>query len=107
MRKKRTWPESLIKDIDGYAGFRVIDKDSPGFPQALEAVVSAVADKCPRGDAMLRLYYGEGQSLREIGDRFAVTPERVRQILTRQRRFIRHPSVWVDLPGYVAWDGRE
>ena len=104
MAKRRTWPDSLIEDLEKDRDFfRFTNKDDPGFMAALGAAVVRAAEKDPRGGEMLLKYYRDELTLREIGLQYGVTPERVRTILVRQRRILRRPATWSQLPRHVYW----
>jgi RNA polymerase primary sigma factor len=60
--------------------------------EQLEQVLSTLT---PREETVLRLRFGIGdgypRTLEEVGNRFGVTRERVRQIETKALRKLRHP----------------
>jgi RNA polymerase primary sigma factor len=61
-----------------------------------EQTRQALAALTPREEQVLRLRFGVGETtdftLEEVGQRFAVTRERIRQIEAKALRKLRHPS---------------
>ena len=49
----------------------------------------------PREEECIRAYYAnEPKTLKEIGADYSVTPERIRQVIAKAERKLRHPSRW-------------
>ena len=80
-----------------------IEDESLPSPEAVldnttlrEQVSAALAELSPREEKVLRMRYGIGEptqySLEEIGARFFLTRERIRQIEAKALRKLRHPS---------------
>lgn len=46
----------------------------------------------PREERVIRMYFWENKTLKEIGDDFCVTPERIKCILLKAYRKCKHPS---------------
>ena len=56
----------------------------------------------PREEAIVRKYYYDGFTFKEIGEYFGLTVERTRQILLKALRKIRHPTHWRRLRDYAT-----
>ncbi len=93
------WPYNLLDAIvrpSWSPGRREDDEDnywkdlvSEDQMRGLEAAMETLA---PRETEALLLYFREGLNLEETGLRFGVTRERVRQIIARAIRRLRHPT---------------
>jgi RNA polymerase primary sigma factor len=68
-----------------------------------QAIVNHVLT--PREAKILRLHFGIGvpsnQTLKEIGDQFCITGNRVREIAAKSLRKLRHPTRCAKLEAYV------
>lgn len=62
----------------------------PDFEQSVEYVLENLLDQ--RESYMLVLRYLDGKSNREIGEFYGLTTQRVRQVIDRTLRKLRHPS---------------
>lgn len=91
------YPYNLLDDIVGGSGWNT-NKTEDGFfsdlvtpdqEAALRYVLSLLKE---RERDIVRLYYEEGKTLEEVGKVYGLTRERVRQILARAVRLLRHPS---------------
>ena len=82
--------------------------EGQGRVAALEEAVSAqtAAANAAREEQVLRLRFGIGErsdhTLEEVGTRFAVTRERIRQIEAKALRKLRHPSRARRLRGFTG-----
>ena len=93
--------EPLREDADAVLGDLVPDESTPTdraatdgmIPDALEELLSALDE---REREVLQLRYGldrgEPRTLEEVGARFELTRERIRQIEVRAMSKLRHPS---------------
>ncbi len=85
------YPENLLADI----GFNLLFESNEytelnedqlaGLSHALKTIL-------PREREMIRFRYEEHETLQAIGDRYGVSRERVRQIIAKGVRKMRHPS---------------
>jgi RNA polymerase primary sigma factor len=88
----------LTDDDDGPLLVELIPApDSPNVGEVeeeeLKEAVRAVLETLPQREAeMVWLYYGEGETLCQIGERYGISGERVRQILERAMGRLRHPA---------------
>jgi RNA polymerase primary sigma factor len=90
-------------DEDSELGMYVEDESSPGPAQAAyqnmlrERVEEVLASLTPREARILRLRFGLGQdrayTLEEVGQKFGLTRERIRQIEGKALRRLRHPHL--------------
>ena len=71
-----------------------------------DSIESALSTLTPREEKVIRMRYGIGEachySLEEIGSRFALTRERIRQIEIKALRKLRHASRRSDLEPFMA-----
>lgn len=82
------YPLNLINAI---CGDRLVERELPAdFTKGLEYAMEELQD--PRTVEMLRLRFQEKKSYREIGEQFSLTAQRVRQIVEKGLRRLRHPS---------------
>jgi len=98
------------EDEDSHLGDFIEDKNTP--PPNEAAIASNLHDHTrkvlatltPREEQVLRLRFGIGErtdhTLEEVGTRFAVTRERIRQIESKALRKLRHPSRSRQLRGF-------
>jgi len=95
--------ESLIReDPDGYLGDFIEDQNSPSIPEEVtlrllrEQIYDVLSTLTIRQRQVLQLRFGleDGRShtLEEVGQKFEVTRERIRQIEEKALRRLRHPS---------------
>ncbi len=74
-----------------------------------EQIEEALASLTPREEKVIRMRYGIGEathySLEEIGSRFALTRERIRQIEIKALRKLRHVNRRTDLEPFLAAAG--
>lgn len=85
------YPENLLADI----GFNLLFENNEytelnedqlaGLSHALKTIL-------PREREMIRLRYEEHETLQAIGDRYGISRERVRQVIAKGVRKMRHPS---------------
>jgi RNA polymerase primary sigma factor len=108
-------PLSLQRPVgeekDRELGNFIQDDEAPAPPEAAEQAIlrdtleELLSTLSPREARILRLRFGlqDGHyyTLEEIGDRFGVTRERIRQIEQRALRRLRHPRRSRRLSGYV------
>ena len=97
VRKKREealqllYPENLLTDI----GMNLIfgkDEYTPLNDDQMVGLAYALKSILERERDMIRLRYEEQKTLQEIGDQYGITRERVRQIVAKGVRKLRHPS---------------
>ena len=86
--------ENIIAIEDGYD----IDDDSFAY-EAIEAAISSLSEK--EGE-ILKLLYFENKTLKETGDVYGVSLERIRQIEAKAIRKLRHPSRSNRLRGFYG-----
>lgn len=70
------------------------------------AIRRQLATLTPREEKVIKMRFGLGcgsHTLREIGDEFGVTPERVRQVEARALRKLRHSSRSAALKPFTEW----
>lgn len=89
--EKLSYPENLVTDIglalvfdDGV--YRELTADQ------MEGLSRAMSTIIPREKEIMLLRYQEQKTLQEIGDQYGVTKERIRQIISKALRKLRHPS---------------
>jgi RNA polymerase primary sigma factor len=90
------------EEEDSHLGDFIEDKSQPAPADAVVALnlqdqtKRVLATLTPREEQVLRLRFGIGErsdhTLEEVGTRFAVTRERIRQIEAKALRKLRHPS---------------
>lgn len=93
------WPYNLLDAIvrpSWYPGHREDDedhywKDIISMDQ-MNGLTEAMSSLAPREKEALLVYFREGLNLEEAGKHFGVTRERVRQIIAKAVRKLRHPS---------------
>ena len=89
--EKIPYPENLLTDIGlehifGKAEYVPLDEDQmAGLSHALKSIREREQD-------MIRLRYEEKKTLQEIGDQYGLSRERIRQIVAKGIRKLRHPS---------------
>ena len=81
--------ENLLKSSPGL-------KDSPAYKSLAKQVQKVLSTLTPREEEVLRsrlgIKVGTGESHGEIGQRLAISPERIRQIEAKALRKLKHPS---------------
>src|ERR1700747_464083 len=74
----------------------VSPSDAPVYTRLEEQTRKVLATLTPREEQILRMRFGIGEksdyTLEEVGQRFAVTRERIRQIEAKALRKLRNPS---------------
>ena len=80
------WPYNLLDDIFHEAFDHILSEDE------IDGLKDAIGTISEREQEVLLLYYRDGKSLREIGNIYHLTVERIRQILQKGLRKLRHPS---------------
>jgi RNA polymerase sigma factor (sigma-70 family) len=104
--KKYVWAQGFALSLDApltdedegpLLGELIPAPDSPNVEKVeeeeLKEAVRAVLETLPQREAeMVWLYYGEGETLCQIGERYGISRERVRQILGRAMRRLQHPA---------------
>ena len=115
MRARDVWSlDATFKEEDDHNLLSVLADESQGTPdsevveQSVQQQVETVLDSLEDREAeILRLYFGLGDeeplTLEEIGVRFNLTRERVRQIKERALHRLRHPQRRVQLEPLVEW----
>ena len=88
--KKEDYPENLLSEL-----FR--DEDTAvvlpaDFEISLEYTLWKLSKQHERGVEILLKRYRDKKSYEQIGNEYGVTRERVRQIVARMIRYLRHPS---------------
>lgn len=77
------------------------------FKAERAAVISAqLATLTPREEIVIKMRFGLGcpaRTLREVGERFGVTPERIRQVEIRALRKLRYPPRSAALKPFTEW----
>ena len=89
--EKIPYPENLLTDLGlelvfGKPEYAPLNDDQvAGLAHALTTIL-------PREQEMIRLRYEEKKALQEIGNQYQLSRERVRQIIAKGVRKLRHPS---------------
>ncbi len=89
--EKIPYPENLLADIgldlffEGNEYTELNEDQLAGLCHALKTIR-------PREQEMIRLRYEEHETLQAIGDRYGISRERVRQVIAKGVRKMRHPS---------------
>lgn len=80
------WPYNLLDDVKGTEpwDFALNSDQEAGLAEAISSLGA-------RDERLLRLYYEDGMTLDEVASADGVTRERVRQIVARGVRRLRHP----------------
>ncbi len=99
------------EDEDSILGDFIEDRTTPSPAEAVmglhlqDQTRKVLATLTPREEQVLRLRFGIGErsdhTLEEVGTRFAVTRERIRQIEAKALRKLRHPSRARRLRGFT------
>lgn len=109
------YPYNLLDDViykSGYEKYKSEDGYwdgllTPGQEEALQYILDRFLSEKER--VVIKLYYEEGRSLEDIGKEFNVTRERIRQIILKVLRQLRHPSrfkpILYGLDGYKRYSG--
>ena len=85
------YPENLLADI----GFNLLFESNEYIElneDQLAGLSHALKTILPREREMIRFRYEEHETLQAIGDRYGVSRERVRQVIAKGVRKMRHPS---------------
>ena len=85
MPQKEPYPLNLVHEV--YEGF-----EWDQTPDQIAGLEHALAELTDREKNCTILYYQGGMTYREIGDIYHVTTERIRQIIKKAERKLRHPS---------------
>jgi RNA polymerase primary sigma factor len=76
-----------------------------------EQTASVLQSLTPREEQVIRMRFGIGDgsehTLEEVGQRFSVTRERIRQIEAKALRKLRHPSRSRKLKAFLENNGKE
>jgi len=101
------------EEEDSHLGDFIEDKkatnplDSVVKSDLSDRTTQVLASLTPREEKVLRLRFGIGErcdhTLEEVGQDFAVTRERIRQIEAKALRKLRHPSRSRKLKGFFEW----
>lgn len=89
--EKIPYPENLLTDI----GLELVfgkPEYSPLNDDQMAGLAHALTTIREREQEMIRLRYEEKKTLQEIGDQYELSRERVRQIIAKGVRKLRHPS---------------
>lgn len=80
------WPYNLVDAIFKTPTEDILTKDQ------IDGLTNAIDTLSEREKKWIYLYYLDGLTLRQIGDIYSIGPERVRQVLAKAVRKLRHPS---------------
>ena len=89
--EKTPYPENLLTDM----GLELVfgkPEYTPLNDDQMAGLAHALTTIREREQEMIRLRYEEKKTLQEIGDRYELSRERVRQIIAKGVRKLRHPS---------------
>lgn len=91
MNSKKDWPFDLIEDV--LANYRG-ETTCPDLPTDIELTIQYLVDctLSEREAKVINMYYKERVTIRQVGGRIGLTPERIRQIKNKAIRKLRHPS---------------
>ena len=115
LRARDVWSlDASFKEDDDHSLLHVLSDDSQKAPdidvmdESVRTQVEDVLDSIDAREAeVLRLYFGlgdeEAMTLEEIGTRFHLTRERVRQIKEKALRRLRHPRRRAQLEPLMEW----
>ncbi|MBE6725114.1 MAG: sigma-70 family RNA polymerase sigma factor [Ruminococcaceae bacterium] len=80
------WPYNLVESVRMHYAEEVLREDQlRGLDKAIDSLSERERDS-------ILCYYRDGFTLQQIGDRWGVTPQRVRQVLEKAVRKLRHPA---------------
>ena len=82
------WPENLITEM----GFEHILVDRKLTEDQMEGLRYAMEDLKEKERVALKLRYEEHRTLNAVGDVFSITGNRIRQIIAKALRKLRHPT---------------
>jgi len=115
LRAREVWSlDASFKEDDDHSLLHVLSDDSQKAPD-IDVMDESVRDQVEdvlesldgREAEVLRLYFGlgddEAMTLEEIGTRFSLTRERVRQIKEKALRRLRHPRRRAQLEPLMEW----
>lgn len=89
--EKTPYPENLLADI----GFELLFENNEYAELSADQLAGlshAIKTIRPREQEMIQLRYEEHETLQAIGDRYGISRERVRQVIAKGVRKLRHPS---------------
>ena len=89
--EKTPYPENLLADI-GLELFFENNEYTELNEDQLAGLSHAIKTIRPREQEMIQLRYESHETLQEIGDRYGISRERVRQVIAKGVRKLRHPS---------------
>ena len=110
------YPQDLLDDIITSWSGSEIDIYGRSFVNDWDYIVENFEENwkyikrtlLPREEKTIELYYKEGLTLKEIGKEFGVSSERIRQVLYKALRRLKHPSrLKVFLQGIKALQEKE
>ena len=95
-RRERTtkeWPASLMEAVQERYNIPELPLDD--MPSGFEAVLDNVLAELPeRKRNILEMRYKQGMTLKEIGEEYKVTAERIRQIKNEALHWVKKPAQW-------------
>ena len=98
--KSKTYPNNLIADIDNIPVSK--EKYAYDVERGVEVAISTLTH---REAKIIKLRYEENKALKAIAEQYEISVERVRQILAKALRKMRHPSrtkyIKLGLNGYI------
>lgn len=80
------WPYNLLDDIFMESFDHIVTDDE------MQGLTEAVSSLSPREQDVVREYYEKGHSMKEVGQIFHVTTNRISQIIMKSLRKLRHPA---------------
>ncbi len=89
--EKTPYPENLLADI----GFELLFENNEYAELSADQLAGlshAIKTIRPREQEMIRLRYEDHETLQAIGDSYGISRERVRQVIAKGVRKLRHPS---------------
>lgn len=98
--KSQTYPNNLIADINNISASK--EEFTTDVERGIEVAILTLTN---REAEVIKQRYKENKTLKAIADYYEVTEERVRQILNKALRKLRHPNVIkyieLGLEGYI------
>ena len=98
--KSQTYPNNLIADINNISASK--EEFTTDVERGIEVAILTLTN---REAEIIKQRYKENKTLKAIADYYGVTEERVRQILNKALRKLRHPNVIkyieLGLEGYI------
>ena len=94
--EKIPYPENLLRDI-GPELISGTPEHAPLSDDQQAGLAQAIQRLQEREQEIIRLRYQEKNTLQQIGDRYGLSRERIRQLLSKALRKLRHPSriAWI------------